>query len=249
MNQIRRRLTYANVMSSIAVFLLLGGATALAAGQLGKNTVGTKQLKKNSVTAAKIKANAVTGAKVQDNAVSTKKIADDAITTSKLAANSVTGAKIQASTLGTVPNATNATNATNAQNFSRYFNLGLKKAGAGETDVPLGSVGPFSFVGVCEDKGGGEVEASIFLLTSVENSEMESYSDQFDWNMKTTDRAEIGYYETRDDVPYGNFYSYYDGWAAATPDGSTFLQGEAHPMVNTVGADCAFLVTGFNQTP
>jgi hypothetical protein len=52
--QIRKRLTYANVMSSIAVFLVLGGATAIAANQLGKNSVGSKQLKKNAVTAAKI---------------------------------------------------------------------------------------------------------------------------------------------------------------------------------------------------
>jgi hypothetical protein len=61
--QIRKRLTYANVMSSIAIFLLLGGATALAAG-LAKNSVGSKQLKKNAVTSAKIKKGAVTGAKV-----------------------------------------------------------------------------------------------------------------------------------------------------------------------------------------
>jgi hypothetical protein len=62
LKQIRKRLTYANVMSSIAVFLVIGGATAFAA--LGKNTVGTKQLKKNSVTTAKIKKGAVTGPKV-----------------------------------------------------------------------------------------------------------------------------------------------------------------------------------------
>jgi hypothetical protein len=55
LNQLRKRLTYANVMSSIAVFLLLGGATAFAAGHLGKNTVGTKQLKKNAVNSAKVK--------------------------------------------------------------------------------------------------------------------------------------------------------------------------------------------------
>jgi hypothetical protein len=61
--QIRKRLTYANVMSSIAVFLILGGATAFAA--LGKNSVGSKQLKKNAVTAAKIKKEAVTGAKIK----------------------------------------------------------------------------------------------------------------------------------------------------------------------------------------
>jgi hypothetical protein len=55
LKQIRKRLTYANVMSSLAVFLVLGGGAALAASQLGKNTVGTKQLKKNAVTSPKVK--------------------------------------------------------------------------------------------------------------------------------------------------------------------------------------------------
>ncbi len=64
MKLIRKRLTYANVMSSIAVFLVLGGATAIAAG-LAKNSVGPKQLKKNAVTTKKIKNGAVTGAKVK----------------------------------------------------------------------------------------------------------------------------------------------------------------------------------------
>jgi hypothetical protein len=50
-------------MSSIAVFLVLGGA-AFAASQLPKNSVGAKQLKKNAVTTAKIKNGAVTGSKV-----------------------------------------------------------------------------------------------------------------------------------------------------------------------------------------
>jgi hypothetical protein len=53
MESVRKRLTYANVMSSIAVFLVLGGATAFAASQLGKETVGTKQLKKEAVFLAK----------------------------------------------------------------------------------------------------------------------------------------------------------------------------------------------------
>jgi hypothetical protein len=65
LKQIRKRLTYANVMSSIAVFLVLGGA-AVAATQLPKDSVGSKQLKKESVGTAKIKANAVNSAKVLD---------------------------------------------------------------------------------------------------------------------------------------------------------------------------------------
>lgn len=48
------RLSYANVVSTICLFLVLGGGAAIAAG-LGKNTVGTRQLKRNAVTSAKVK--------------------------------------------------------------------------------------------------------------------------------------------------------------------------------------------------
>lgn len=74
MKQLRKRLTYANVMSTIAVFLVLGGGAAFAAG-LGKNSVGPKQLKKNAVTTAKIKNGAVTGAKVKPGSLSASNFA------------------------------------------------------------------------------------------------------------------------------------------------------------------------------
>jgi hypothetical protein len=80
MEKIRSRLTYANVMSTLAVFLVLGGATAFAAKELGKNTVGKKQLKSNAVTTAKIKKNAVTKAKIKKGAVDSSKIADASVT-------------------------------------------------------------------------------------------------------------------------------------------------------------------------
>lgn len=115
MKAIRSRLTYANVMSSIAVFLVIGGATAFAASQLEKNSVGAKQLKKNAVTAAKIKKNAVTGAKVKDGSLTTVDLADGSIDSAKVldgsltgkdvAADSLTGANINESTLGQVPDA------------------------------------------------------------------------------------------------------------------------------------------------
>jgi hypothetical protein len=68
LKQLRKRLTYANVMSSIAVFLVLGGASAFAATQLAKNSVGSKQLKKNAVTSPKIKNGAVTASKLAPSA-------------------------------------------------------------------------------------------------------------------------------------------------------------------------------------
>jgi hypothetical protein len=50
----RPKLTFANVISCLALFIALGG-TAFAATHLGKNSVGNKQLKANSVTNAKVR--------------------------------------------------------------------------------------------------------------------------------------------------------------------------------------------------
>ena len=102
MKQVRKRLTYANVMSSIAVFLVLGTGAAFAA--LGKNTVGTKQLKRNAVKvgklapeavkAGKLAKNAVPTNRLRDNAVSAEKIANGSVLTDKLADLSVTSGKL-----------------------------------------------------------------------------------------------------------------------------------------------------------
>lgn len=59
-----QRLTYANVMATIAVFIALGGAS-YAATQLPKNSVGTKQLKNGAVSLKKIKPSAQTSLKGQ----------------------------------------------------------------------------------------------------------------------------------------------------------------------------------------
>ncbi len=54
MRIIRGKLTYANVMATVAVFIALGGG-AYAAIQLAKNSVGTKQLKRGAVTGKKVR--------------------------------------------------------------------------------------------------------------------------------------------------------------------------------------------------
>ncbi|HEY7949230.1 MAG TPA: hypothetical protein VID51_00175 [Solirubrobacterales bacterium] len=94
MKQIRKRLTYANVMSSIAIFLVLGGGAALAAGKLGKNTVGSKQLKKNAVTGTKIKDGVVTSGKIADGSIITAKLADGSVVTGKIVNAAVTSDKL-----------------------------------------------------------------------------------------------------------------------------------------------------------
>lgn len=70
---IRKHLTYANVMATLAVFIVLGGG-AYAATKLPKNSVGTKQLKKGAVTSAKVKKGAITSAKVKKGAITSAKV-------------------------------------------------------------------------------------------------------------------------------------------------------------------------------
>jgi hypothetical protein len=98
--QIRKRLTYANVMSSIAVFLVLGGATAYAATK-----IGTNEIKGNAITTGKIKKEAVARGKIKKAAIDATRLADGAVTTSKLANDAVTGEKVNEATLGPVPEA------------------------------------------------------------------------------------------------------------------------------------------------
>jgi hypothetical protein len=79
LRKIRTYLTYANVMSTIAVVLALGGATAIAAGHLGKNSVTSKSIKNGAVKTADLKNGAVTNAKVGDGAVKGANIADGSV--------------------------------------------------------------------------------------------------------------------------------------------------------------------------
>lgn len=151
MRTIRRKLTYANVMSTIAVFLLLGGATALAATKLAKNSVGSNQIKKNAITTAKIKNNAVTEAKINSNAISGAKIANAAVTGVKVANGSLTGANINLSTLGTVPSATTANsassaNSVNGQTPSKIFKI----LTPGQSNVQVTAVSGFTITATCE---------------------------------------------------------------------------------------------------
>ena len=62
------KLTYANVMSTIGVFIALGG-TSYAVTQLPRNSVGERQLKPNAVTAAKIRDASVGRADLAPDAV------------------------------------------------------------------------------------------------------------------------------------------------------------------------------------
>jgi hypothetical protein len=109
LERMKRMLTYANVMSTIAVFGVLGGG-AYAAAQIGandikRNAVRSKHIKKNQVGRKHLKRKAVSTSKLANAAVTGPKLADGAVTGPKLVENAVTGPKLDESTLGIVPNA------------------------------------------------------------------------------------------------------------------------------------------------
>ncbi len=89
-SHLRRHLTYANVMASIAVFLALGGAAYAAAkingNKIVNHTIAAKKLKKKTLTSKQVRKNALKGSVIKE------------------------------STLGTVPRAKSAQSATTATN-------------------------------------------------------------------------------------------------------------------------------------
>ncbi len=89
-SRLRRHLSYANVMASIAVFVALGGvgyaAATINGNSIVQRTIGAGKLKKGTLTSQQVKQNALTGSVIDE------------------------------STLGIVPAATTATSATTATN-------------------------------------------------------------------------------------------------------------------------------------
>jgi hypothetical protein len=88
------KLSYSNVIATIALFVALGGA-AVAAG-LPKNSVGANQLKKGAVTAAKLKKAAVTSGKLAPKAVIAGKLGPNAVLPGNIGNGAITSAKIGA---------------------------------------------------------------------------------------------------------------------------------------------------------
>jgi hypothetical protein len=107
MKPLRRRLTYANVMSSIAVFLVVAGGTAFAATKIGSN-----EIKANAIITGKIKKEAVTEGKIKAGGIGNSRLANEAVTANKLAANSVTGSALADASVASTKLANNAVTAS-----------------------------------------------------------------------------------------------------------------------------------------
>jgi hypothetical protein len=169
MKNLGSKLTYSNVISTLCLFLVLGGGTAFAATQLGKNSVGAKQLKKNAVTAAKLKDGAVTGSKIQMGTLGT--VPSAASASHATSADSATHAT-------TADSATRATTATTAANSTTTDALKGSKGtlGLGQTATVL-QVGALSVTAECKEISAGRIGELFLIASSTPGSAFSSWSD------------------------------------------------------------------------
>ncbi len=101
MNRLKQHLTFANVLSCMALFVALGGGVAVAAGKIGPNSVKATNIAKEAVTNPKLKKQAVTSGKIKNGNVNAADLATGAVINSKLAKKAVTNAKLGNESVGT----------------------------------------------------------------------------------------------------------------------------------------------------
>jgi hypothetical protein len=96
---VRRRLTFANVTSGLALFIALGG-TGYAAATLADDSVGTYQIRYHGVTNTDIAPNAVRAWQVSKDAVGSSEIRPSAVKAWEIATDAVGGSEIRKNAVG-----------------------------------------------------------------------------------------------------------------------------------------------------
>jgi len=120
---IRARLSYANVASTLALFLALGTGTAYAANEwTGENivdqsltaadiqigTIGTLRVQDNSLQAIDLAPDSVTASEIATDAVGDAEIANDSIDTGEIKDNSLIAGDLGTNSVGSLEIATGA---------------------------------------------------------------------------------------------------------------------------------------------
>ena len=150
MKHVARRLTYANVIATLALFLAIGGGAAFAATNLAKNSVGPKAIKANAVGPAKIKAGAVTNEKLANGAVTGTKLAAGAVGAAQLGSGAVGGSQLANGAVGGNQLANGAVGSTKLANGAvgstqlaggAVGSTQLAKEAVGATQLAAGAVG------------------------------------------------------------------------------------------------------------
>jgi hypothetical protein len=117
-SRLRRHLTYANVMASIAVFVALGGVSYAAAtingSKIVKQSIGAGKLKNGTLTSTQVKKNSLTGESIVESSLGTVPSAQTAQTAASATKATTATTAGSADSAGTASHADSAGTATSA---------------------------------------------------------------------------------------------------------------------------------------
>jgi hypothetical protein len=210
LRNLRSRLTYANVVSTLCLFILLGGsayaAVSISGSDIVNRSVPGKKLKKKAVTRAEVnfsKLGAVPRASKADQALNASRLGG------KLPSGYLTSDRIQSS--------------------------GFKRSDAtvAGASTPLLTRGPVSFSSVCTDKGGGNIELDIDAASSESDSRLTNNATPGGQALTSTPTpvVQIGPFSSSDPSAFGPL-----GLSVLTP--STAFHGFATTGLNIGSHDC-----------
>ncbi len=135
----RERLTYANVMATLAVFIALGGVS-WAALKIPANSVGNRELKDNAVHGKEIK-NGVVGSKdLKDGSVGPDALQGNAVGFDNLAPGAVDGSKVKD---GSIPYEKLDPQTVSPRLFAHVSSSGVLGENSGVTNVTHPSTGQY----------------------------------------------------------------------------------------------------------
>jgi hypothetical protein len=237
--RLRSHLTYANVVSTLCLFLLLGGTAVAVDGSLaGQNTVGSADIINGEVKSDDLATNAVGTAKINDRSVKNADLGPGASASNTIADGGVKGIDIAN---GQVTGADVGNESLSEDEIADIVSSG------GVTQVELGAEkvllqdGPFTVTATCyQDPSDPGQDTSYIIITS---SEEHSVADMTNWGNGEIPPSGAGLIAMRQ----------YEHWAgshffAAAPSGAT-LEGHLGAGIETLGYDdCTATVTAIGTS-
>jgi hypothetical protein len=225
--KLRSHLTYANVVSSICLFIVLGGTSyAVATG-----SIDSREIKNNTVRSKDIRNNDVRGTDVRNGTIRGSDVGN----------NGLTGSDIAESTLGLIPNATHANRSDSASHANRsdsashadssgsagradsagsvdsFHVLPGVTAAPGETKA-VATDGPLTLQMRCIDNGSGNIGVVLEMDSSANSAAINasfSGTDADVLNANDPPANIAGDSGTSQAITQA-------GWAALTPSGGLF---------------------------
>jgi hypothetical protein len=217
---IARRLSFANVVSLLALFVALGGSSYAAM------KIGSDEIADNSVRGRDIHKGTVRGTDIRNNDLKGRDVRD----------NTLTGDDLKESSLETVPRAEDALTlagkpASAFLGSGHQTRTGLIKLAHGENKT-IASSGPFTWKAACSDDGGGNTR----LTVTVESTEANSFAGAFDPSMAGA-VSPGSPHTVFDNATSGPIYAIGFPLSAVAPSGAA-PTGIAFVGLQVAGADC-----------